>query len=47
VLFDQKLRQALHDKSAATVVVAVPAGPRDQPVKAAPENADDSTGGKR
>jgi hypothetical protein len=46
VLFDQRLRQALHDKSAATVVVAVPPGHREQPVKA-PENADDSTGGKR
>ncbi|MEU8613410.1 RDD family protein, partial [Actinoplanes sp. NPDC048791] len=46
VLFDQQLRQALHDKSAATVVVAVPPGHREQPVKA-PENADDSTGGKR
>jgi hypothetical protein len=47
VLFDQRLRQALHDKSAATVVVAVPPGHREQPVKATPENADDSTGGKR
>ena len=47
VLFDQQLRQALHDKSAATVVVAVPPGPREQPAKAAPDHADDSTGGTR
>jgi uncharacterized RDD family membrane protein YckC len=47
VLFDQRLRQALHDKSAATVVVAVPPGQREQSVKNAPDHADDSTGGKR
>jgi uncharacterized RDD family membrane protein YckC len=47
VLFDQQLRQALHDKSAATVVVAVPPGHREQPAEAAPDHADDSTGGKR
>jgi uncharacterized RDD family membrane protein YckC len=47
VLFDQRLRQALHDKSASTVVVAVPPGHRGQPVKTAPGQADDSTGGER
>ncbi|MFI5493280.1 RDD family protein [Actinoplanes sp. NPDC051859] len=48
VLFDQQLHQALHDKSAGTVVVAVPPGRNAQhPTPAAPENADDSTGGQR
>ena len=47
VLFDQQLRQALHDKSAATVVVAVPPGAPAQPARAKTENADDPTGGKR
>jgi uncharacterized RDD family membrane protein YckC len=47
VLFDQKLHQALHDKSAATVVVAVPPGSPAPPAPAQSENADDSTGGKR
>jgi uncharacterized RDD family membrane protein YckC len=47
VLFDQQLRRGLHDKSAGTVVVAVPPGHRAQPVQAAPDHADDSSGGKR
>ncbi|PRY28843.1 RDD family protein [Pseudosporangium ferrugineum] len=47
VLFDQRLHQALHDKSAGTVVVAVPPGRPPQPVPATPGKADDSTGGER
>jgi len=47
VLFDQQLHQGWHDKSAATVVVAVPPGRPEQQVKAAPDHADDSTGGQR
>ncbi|MEV4635897.1 RDD family protein [Actinoplanes sp. NPDC049548] len=45
VLFDQRLHQALHDKSAGTVVVAAPPGRPQHPVPAAPGNADDHTGG--
>jgi uncharacterized RDD family membrane protein YckC len=47
VLFDQKLHQALHDKSARTVVVAVPPGHPEQSAPAVPDNAEDPTGGKR
>ncbi|GGQ43157.1 RDD family protein [Couchioplanes azureus] len=47
VLFDQQLHQALHDKTAGTVVVAAPSGRTANPVPATPENADDSTGGER
>jgi hypothetical protein len=42
-LFDPRLRQALHDKTAQTVVVAVPAGYRT-PVQA---KATDSSGGEK
>lgn len=45
-LFDQRLHQALHDKSAGTVVVAVPPGRPQQSVPAVP-GADKSTGGER
>jgi hypothetical protein len=38
-LFDQKLRQALHDKTARTVVIALP--PNDKrPLPATPGNAE-------
>ncbi|WP_161952704.1 RDD family protein, partial [Actinoplanes sp. TFC3] len=47
VLFDQRLHQALHDKSAATVVVAVPPGPRRPAVEVKTENEHDPTGGRR
>ncbi|MGA5303361.1 RDD family protein [Nucisporomicrobium flavum] len=46
VLFDQRLHQALHDKSARTVVVAVPPGHPKQAEPATPEAAD-PTGGRR
>jgi uncharacterized RDD family membrane protein YckC len=47
VLFDPKLHQGLHDKSAATVVVAVPSGRAAKQATATPDHADDSTGGQR
>ncbi|OJF16130.1 hypothetical protein BG844_00740 [Couchioplanes caeruleus subsp. caeruleus] len=47
VLFDHQLHQALHDKTAGTVVVSAPPGHNPNSVPATPDNADDSTGGKR
>ncbi|RZU50576.1 RDD family protein [Krasilnikovia cinnamomea] len=44
LLFDPRLRQALHDKSAQTVVVALPAGYR-RPVEAA--GGGDHSGGEK
>jgi len=47
VLFDQKLHQALHDKSAGTVVVEAPHGHTRPAVEVKPENENDPTGGRR
>ncbi len=47
VLFDPKLHQALHDKSAGTVVVEAPTEQPRPGTDARPENRNDPTGGTR
>jgi uncharacterized RDD family membrane protein YckC len=46
-LFDQKLRQALHDKTAGTVVVEAPPRPRQMAEPVSDGGTDDISGGNR